>query len=29
VELPNLRPGQFQGVFFENIEPEYTEKIAP
>ena len=29
VELPNLRLGQFQGVFFDNVEPEYTEKLAP
>ncbi len=25
--LPPLRPGQFQGVFLQNIEPEYTEKL--
>jgi hypothetical protein len=26
LELPrNLKPGQFQGVFFENVETEYTE----
>ncbi|HET7790034.1 MAG TPA: hypothetical protein VFK78_04485 [Gemmatimonadales bacterium] len=29
LELPPLRPGQLQGVFFENVEPEYTEEIAP
>jgi hypothetical protein len=28
IELPALRPGQFQGVFFENVEPEYTGAIA-
>ena len=26
--LPSLRPGQFQGLFLENIESEFTEKIA-
>ncbi|RPJ71208.1 MAG: hypothetical protein EHM24_13115 [Acidobacteria bacterium] len=24
LDLPTLRPGQLQGVFFENIEPAYT-----
>ncbi len=24
LRLPPLRPGQFQGLFFENVEPEYT-----
>ena len=29
LELPrSLQPGQFQGVFFENVETEYTSKIA-
>jgi len=27
VELPQLKPGQFQGVFFENVEPEYTRSL--
>ncbi len=28
VFLPDsLKPGQFQGLFFENIETEYTDKI--
>ncbi|NQU21482.1 MAG: hypothetical protein HQ567_09375 [Candidatus Nealsonbacteria bacterium] len=27
VEVPNLQPGQFQGLFFDNVEPEYTEQI--
>ncbi len=27
LELPQLRPGQFQGLFFENVETEYTAKI--
>ena len=28
VTLPTgLKPGQFQGVFFENVETEYTDKI--
>lgn len=25
--LPQLRPGQFQGLFLENIETEYTTNI--
>ncbi|MBI4408199.1 MAG: hypothetical protein HY561_00730, partial [Gemmatimonadetes bacterium] len=29
LELPPLRPGQFQGLFFENVETEYTSRIAP
>lgn len=30
IELPHsLKPGQFQGVFFENIETEYTSEIMP
>ena len=28
LELPKLAPGQLQGVFFENVETEYTEKIV-
>lgn len=27
VMLPTLEPGRFQGVFFENVEPEYTTRI--
>ncbi|MDP6545753.1 MAG: hypothetical protein QGH60_17355 [Phycisphaerae bacterium] len=27
VELPELKAGQFQGLFFDNIEPEYTTVI--
>jgi hypothetical protein len=27
LELPMLEPAQFRGVFFENIEPEYTTSI--
>ena len=27
LELPRLRPGQLQGVFFENVEKEFTEAI--
>ncbi len=27
LDLPALRPGQLQGVFFENIEPTYTDAI--
>jgi len=25
--LPELKPGQFQGLFFENIETEFTGRI--
>jgi hypothetical protein len=25
--VPKLAPGRFQGLFFENVEPEYTRKI--
>jgi hypothetical protein len=28
VDLPELSPGQFHGLYFENIENEYTEKVA-
>jgi hypothetical protein len=28
LELPTLKPGQLQGVYFENIEPEYTSSIV-
>lgn len=28
LRLPRLLPGQFRGVFFDNVEPEYTEAIA-
>jgi hypothetical protein len=27
LELPRLRPGQLQGVFFENVEAEFTDVI--
>jgi hypothetical protein len=27
VSLPTLDPGRFQGVFFENVEAEYTRRI--
>ena len=27
VGLPTLEPGRFQGVFFENVETEYTRRI--
>lgn len=29
LELPRLEPGQFRGLFFENVEPEYTSVVAP
>jgi hypothetical protein len=28
VELPPLAPGQFQGLFFENVEAEFTKDLA-
>jgi hypothetical protein len=29
VTLPdNLKPGQFQGLYFDNVEPEYTNRIS-
>ena len=27
LRLPQMRPGQYQGMFFENVETEYTEKF--
>ena len=27
LELPRLRPGQLQGVFFENVETEFTDVV--
>ncbi len=29
LQLPQLKPGQLQGVYFENVEPEYTSVLAP
>ena len=29
LRLPALAPGQFRGLYFENVEPEYTSVIAP
>jgi hypothetical protein len=30
VALPDtLQPGQFQGLFFENVEAEFTSALAP
>jgi hypothetical protein len=29
LELPALKPGQFRGLFFENVEPEYVSVIVP
>ncbi len=29
VTLPTLQPGQFQGLFFENVETEYTPALVP
>jgi hypothetical protein len=28
VSLPALEPGQFQGVFFDNVETEFTTEIV-
>ena len=28
LELPRLAPGQFQGVFFDNVETEFTDVLA-
>jgi len=28
VELPKLAPGQFQGLFLENVEAEYTKELS-
>ena len=28
VELPKLKPGQFQGLFFDTVESEYTKDIT-
>ena len=27
--LPKLAAGRFQGVFFDNVENEYTDQLAP
>jgi hypothetical protein len=29
LEIPAIKPGQFRGLFFENVEPEYTTVIRP
>jgi hypothetical protein len=29
VTLPKLEPGQFQGLYFDNVEAEYTSELAP
>lgn len=29
LDLPSLRPGQFQGLFFENVETAYTDRVVP
>ncbi|MGA8027081.1 MAG: hypothetical protein WB992_08035 [Bryobacteraceae bacterium] len=29
LQLPPAATAQFQGVFFDNVEPEFTEQIAP
>lgn len=27
LSLPPLKPGQFQGVFFDNVEPQFTDEL--
>jgi len=27
LEIPTVRPGQFRGLFVENVEPEYTSVV--
>lgn len=29
LDLPQVKPGQFQGVFFDNVETEYTAAVEP
>lgn len=29
LELPKLDPGRYQGLFFQNVESEYTDAIVP
>ena len=29
LEIPAIRSGQFRGLFFENVEPEYTNVVRP
>jgi len=29
LEVPELKPGAFRGLFFENVEPEYTTALVP
>ena len=29
LEGPTVRVGQYRGLFFENVEPEYTTVIQP
>jgi hypothetical protein len=29
LDVPRLAPGQFQGVFFENVEAEFTGAVRP
>lgn len=29
LELPALKPGQFRGLYFENVEPVYTSQVVP
>jgi hypothetical protein len=29
LDVPSVRPGQFRGLFFENVEPEYISAVRP
>ncbi len=29
LRIPQMAPGQFQGVFFDNVTPQLTESVAP
>ena len=29
IDLPDLEPGQFQGLYFENVETQYTQELTP
>ena len=29
IDIPAMRAGQFRGLFFENVEPEYTSVVRP
>jgi hypothetical protein len=29
LRVPQMSPGQLQGIFFDNVTPEFTESLAP